>query len=97
MIQSRGVKKAVSVFVRGVVQGVGYRNFAVQTAIRFGIGGWVKNYKDGSVEIECEGDTSAVIAFLARLEKGPQFSKVTSVDVKEIPYRGIYHHFTVEY
>lgn len=97
MIQSSGVKKGVSVFVRGMVQGVGYRNFAVQTAIRFGIGGWVRNYRDGSVQIECEGDASAVAAFLARLEKGSQFSQVTSVDVKEIPYRGIYRHFTVEY
>ena len=38
-------------FVSGMVQGVGYRYFARQLAQRLGIAGYVKNLRDGRVEV----------------------------------------------
>ncbi|HEX3140738.1 MAG TPA: acylphosphatase, partial [Rhizobacter sp.] len=46
--------------IRGVVQGVGYRWFMVQAARRLGIGGWVRNRRDGSVEAVVAGPPAAL-------------------------------------
>ena len=43
------------VMVRGRVQGVGYRAFVEETALRLGLEGWVRNRRDGSVEAVFSG------------------------------------------
>lgn len=40
----------VHAVVAGLVQGVGFRYFTVMTAGKLGLGGWVRNCYDGSVE-----------------------------------------------
>lgn len=44
--------------VTGMVQGVGFRFFAINRARKYGITGWVRNLYDGRVEIEAEGNRS---------------------------------------
>ncbi len=66
--------------VRGRVQGVGYRNFALQTARRLGIKGWVRNRINGTVEIVAQGRRAAVEAFLEALRRGPALAYVTAVE-----------------
>ena len=68
--------------VRGRVQGVGYRNFALQTARRLGVRGWVRNRIDGTVEVVAEGPRSVVEAFLAALRRGPAMAYVTAVETE---------------
>ena len=48
-----------SLLVRGNVQGVGFRVYAVSCAQSLGITGTVRNLPDGAVEIECECETDA--------------------------------------
>jgi hydrogenase maturation protein HypF len=43
--------RGLSVRVRGIVQGVGFRPFVYQLAARHGLTGWVRN-TDARVEIE---------------------------------------------
>ena len=45
----------VHAVVAGLVQGVGFRYFTVMTAGKLGLGGWVRNCYDGSVEVEAQG------------------------------------------
>ncbi|HUK76030.1 MAG TPA: acylphosphatase, partial [Thermoleophilia bacterium] len=45
--------------VRGVVQGVGFRPFVYNLALRCGLHGWVRNTSAG-VEIQIEGPQAAV-------------------------------------
>ena len=74
--------------VHGTVQGVFYRASAEQEAQRLGVGGWVRNRSDGSVELVVEGDDAAVEQMLAWAGRGPARAEVTRVDVEECSEAG---------
>lgn len=79
------MKKAVEITVRGRVQGVGYRYFALRTARALGIRGFVRNEPDGkSVFIYAEGSPSAVEQFLEKIKEGPPAAIVENVEVTEV-------------
>ena len=59
------------VIVSGMVQGVGFRYYALREAERAGVSGWVRNRRDGTVEIEAQGEEEALEAFLAAVRPGP--------------------------
>ena len=65
--------------VRGRVQMVGYRAFAIRNAEK--VMGTVGNRPDGSVEAIAEGSRADVEAFIERLHAGPPASRVESVEV----------------
>ncbi len=71
---------ALRLRIRGRVQGVGYRDWAVRAARRLGVGGWVRNLADGSVEVVAQGARNAVDAFVAACRTGPPSARVTGVD-----------------
>ncbi|NPA92698.1 MAG: acylphosphatase [Chloroflexi bacterium] len=68
-------------FVHGRVQGVGFRNFVLQTARRLGLKGWARNRINGTVEVVAQGPKPAVEALLKALERGPALAYVTQVEV----------------
>jgi acylphosphatase len=67
--------------VSGRVQGVGYRASAAHEARRLGLDGWVRNRPDGTVEVDAQGDRTALEAFLVYLRQGPAGARVKLVDV----------------
>ncbi|MFY9609966.1 MAG: acylphosphatase [Blastocatellia bacterium] len=69
--------------IRGRVQGVGFRYFAIRAARGLGIVGTVRNMPDGSVEAIAEGETKAIARFRRDLERGPSYSHVTAVEESE--------------
>jgi acylphosphatase len=71
--------KRVHFIVTGRVQGVGFRYFCLEEAERYGLSGYARNLKDGSVEIEAEGDEKSLEAFAASVARGPRASKVDNV------------------
>src|SRR5262249_6396559 len=83
--------------VRGRVQGVGYRYFAVRSARSAGVARTVRNLADGGVEVIAEGSASANARLKSALEHGPSFSSVTSVDEIEGVVTGRYTSFEVDY
>lgn len=74
--------------IRGRVQGVGFRFFALDTATRLGLSGWVRNLPDGGVEAEAEGDAAGVETFVSELKAGPSFARVDAVERRETPPAG---------
>jgi hydrogenase maturation protein HypF len=77
----------VSIVVRGVVQGVGFRPFVHRTALSRELSGTVRNGR-GAVHIEVQGDPGAVRAFVRAVEHdAPRPAKVASLDVVEIAER----------
>ncbi|KAB6789710.1 acylphosphatase [Bifidobacterium longum] len=73
------------IVVTGLVQGVGFRYFTVTQARRLGVQGWVRNCRDGSVELEAQGSSDAVQALVEQLAIGPRWSEVSHVHVHDMP------------
>jgi acylphosphatase len=74
--------------VRGKVQGVGYRASCCRQASTLGLGGWVRNRADGSVEVEAEGTAQALGELQIWCEKGPTGAQVSGVAITRIPVTG---------
>lgn len=91
------MKIGAYILVKGLVQGVGYRYFAARQARIFSIRGWVKNTPDGAVELQVEGERSAVDAFVKELKAGPRFSQVQEVVYTPGPYRNQFISFDIDF
>jgi acylphosphatase len=83
--------------VKGSVQGVGYRYFAVRAAQQYDLGGWVKNLDDGDVEVVAEGQAGPLREFVETLRRGPAASRVTDLNVSPEPYTAEFTEFDVRY
>jgi acylphosphatase len=79
------VKVARRLVVHGRVQGVGYRDAAVQAAFALSIEGWVRNRSDGTVEAHAQGEPDAVGRFVEWCRQGPSLARVSSVDASDVP------------
>src|SRR6266566_5280562 len=66
--------------VRGRVQGVGFRWFVEREAHILGIGGWVRNNSDGSVEVLAQGTREQLLGLRSRLRQGPRAARVDDVE-----------------
>ena len=60
-----------------------------QEAERLGIGGWVRNRLDGTVEALVEGDAPAVQEITDWARHGPREAEVRGVDVAEASATGL--------
>lgn len=69
--------------IHGRVQGVFYRGWSVDTARALGLAGWVRNRRDGSVEMLIAGSEEAVAAMIARCRTGPPAARVERIEVEE--------------
>jgi acylphosphatase len=65
--------------IRGKVQGVWYRSWTVEEAVRRGLRGWVRNRHDGSVEALFAGEPAMIDEMIAVCRKGPQLARVDSI------------------
>jgi acylphosphatase len=73
-------RSALHLIVLGRVQGVGYRWWTVGTARALGLAGWVRNRRDGSVEILAIGSPGALEDLVAACARGPSAAAVSAID-----------------
>jgi acylphosphatase len=78
----------VHVIVRGQVQGVFFRAEARDRAASLGLGGWVRNNPDGTVEAVFEGEDERVESILEWCRRGPDLAQVEDVEVSWEQPRG---------
>jgi acylphosphatase len=83
--------------VRGRVQGVGYRWWAVEAASRLELVGWVRNADDEpAVELVAEGDARSLDVFEAQLLEGPRAAQVDDVQATRGPAAGGLTRFEIQ-
>ena len=75
------IKKRFRIY--GHVQGVGFRYFTRQYALKIGVTGFVRNLADGSVEVIAVGSESQIEALGAWLQEGPRTAIVDDVFVED--------------
>ncbi|MBO4914769.1 MAG: acylphosphatase [Oscillospiraceae bacterium] len=71
------------IYFSGQVQGVGFRYSATYLAAPLGLTGWVKNLWDGRVEMEVQGDETAIWEFLAKL-RDRRYIYIEDMDVSDV-------------
>ena len=76
---------ACRLLIEGRVQGVGFRWSLHAEAVRLGLGGWVRNRRDGSVEAFVYGDEGKVNALIAWSYRGPDTARVDHIDCRNVP------------
>lgn len=85
------------IHVNGDVQGVGFRYFTQMKAVQFGITGWVRNQEEGGVEIVAVGEKDDLDQFIETLREGNPFSKVTTIDIRELAETDPFQSFKIRY
>lgn len=76
--------ETIQLLVSGNVHGVGYRWWTTMTAVRLELAGWVRNLRDGRVEIVARGGADALRALEQACHEGP-----SSASVNEVLRRGL--------
>ncbi len=72
-------------YASGRVQGVWFRAFVREQALKNDVRGWAKNLTDGRVEALLCGEETAVQSVISALKKGPPLARVDRVDTVSHP------------
>ena len=79
--------RTVRVIISGRVQGVCFRMETERAAEKYGVNGWVRNRRDGSVEALFQGDSRSVDDVLKWCAQGPPLAVVGDVRIFEEPFQ----------
>jgi len=90
------MKIARRFYVRGEVQGVGFRYFTQRVAARHQVLGYVRNLPDGRVEAHVEGSLTNVEAFRNDIATGPALARVEQVEEISLEPNHTYTSFRIE-
>jgi acylphosphatase len=72
---------SIHVVVEGLVQGVSFRWHTRRTAQELNLQGWVRNRRDGSVEVMAAGEAKHVDQLVEWLHQGPPSARVDGVRI----------------
>lgn len=87
----------VRLIIQGRVQGVWFRDSTRREALGLGVTGWVKNRRDGGVEVVAEGPEEKVRELVAWCHHGPPYARVTDVHETRETWRGEFETFQIRY
>jgi len=81
--------------ISGRVQGVGYRYFVLHRAQSLELAGYVRNLRDGRVEVVAEGEEQALKTILEELKEGPAGAIVEKMETQWQLYTGDISSFEI--
>ena len=85
------------VWVKGRVQGVGFRAYVEYSARQIGgLTGWVRNVGYDTVEAIAEGECGIVERFIEMMKEGPRMSRVDESTVEWEDVTGEFREFGVK-
>jgi len=74
---------AKKLIIKGKVQGVSFRYYTRQEALRLGLCGTVRNLGNGDVEVWAEGEEVAVKSLVDWCTHGPRMARVQAVEIMD--------------
>lgn len=86
----------VHIWVKGRVQGVGFRAHVEYHAGRIGVTGWVRNVGYDKVEAVAEGTSEQVERFIEAVKTGPRASRVDEAQIEYETVTGEFSGFGVK-
>ncbi len=89
--------KTFRILLSGRVQGVGFRYFAYDMALKLKVKGYVQNTRDNKVEIICQGLKNNLDMFMLAVKKGPALSFISELLIEEIMDFSLYDFFDIKY
>lgn len=81
-------------YVSGRVQGVWFRAFVREEALKRDLAGWAKNLDDGRVEVLICGPESVVLDCAEKLRDGPRLARVEQVKTQSLCWE-VYDDFRI--
>ena len=91
------MQKRIHAFYTGRVQGVGFRMTAEDTARELGVVGWVKNLRDGRVELVAEADEAVLERFLEALRTGSMKNFIQQAEISWGNASDTFDEFVIRY
>lgn len=88
--------RRVHIWVKGRVQGVGFRAYVEYHAAQIGVAGWVRNVGYDTVESVAEGTQDQLEQFIALVKQGPRMSRVDEARVEDESATGEFTGFGVK-
>ena len=79
--------KSVHILVKGLVQGVWFRDTTTKKALELKIKGTVQNLPNGDVEIYAQGEAKNIEQLVLWCNKGPSMARVKKVITTKVPKR----------
>ncbi len=85
----------IHIWVKGRVQGVGFRAFVASEAQQMGLRGWVRNVGWDQVEAVAEGPRALLERLAERMRTGPTAARVVEHRIEWEPYEGNFQGFEI--
>ena len=82
--------------IEGRVQGVGYRANTRRMANKLNLRGWVRNLRNGDVELLVEGPEVEVQKLIVWCHRGPTSAYVSKVKLEKSEAKGEFNAFTTK-
>ena len=90
-------KERATITIRGKVQGVFFRKYALEKAQSLLLNGFVHNAPDGTVVIVAEGPNEDIKSLASWCQKGPPLAEVAHMDIQWTPATGEFLGFRIHY
>lgn len=90
-------KERIHAHVSGKVQGVFFRANTRKFAKDLGLNGWVRNLKDGRVEVVAEGEENKLKKLTEFLHEGPPTAKIKDIKIRKETYKDKFKDFRIRY
>ena len=89
--------KQVKLAVSGKVQGVFFRHYTRQQALKLGLRGYVKNLANGDVEIVAQGNSSQVDRLIEWAKSGSPAAEVNNLKLEVMSNEDEFIDFAIRY
>ena len=86
----------IRLIIKGIVQGVSFRMSAQEQANRLGLKGWVRNCRDGTVEMLLQGFTPEIDDMIKWAYQGPPSAQVTEIKRVDEPLGRLFRMFDIQ-